>query len=540
MSKGDETSSPEAAEPERRKLHLEVARRLEASGGRAFDLAYHYDAAGEAPRGLPHALQAAETARSQHDFELAERYYRMAVRGLTDDADPVRRYRVLRGLGDVLLGRAQYDDAAHYLDEALQAAGSDEARADVEERRARLATERGNPTGAIQHGEQALRLIGRGAPRTGFGCTLRVLWEVAVQMLHTALPRWFVGDRTTDGAERELLAVRIYDALDEPYAIRRGTMWGLWAQLRARNLGERYPKLASDDTVQGSVPGVRVPRGFGDPAATAEGTPPTGSPELTAANALLDDALRQLKTTQEQLLHAGRMAAVGTLIAGLSHELNNPLTVIIGNIEHLRALTGDDEQVVRVINAVDRQAKRAARLVSTLLRFSRTGGASREEVAPHEMVRLVVDLVGAEARRREIDLRVTVAEALSPLFVARHEIESALVNLTTNALQATPEGGTVELSAAAEKRDAVAGVRFVVRDTGVGIPPEILPQIFDPFFTTKPEGEGTGLGLSLSREIAQAHGGELAVDSRPGQGTTMSLWLPEVATPPRSRRTLPR
>jgi signal transduction histidine kinase len=536
VSKGDETVSPDTTEPERRKLHLEVARRLEASGGRAFDLAYHYDAAGEAVRGLPHALQAAETARMHHDFELAERYFRMAARGLTDDIEPALRYRVLLGLGDVLLARSQYDDSARYLDDALQAAADDAARADVEERRAKLALERGNPTGAIQHGEQALRLIGRSAPRSGFGCTLRVLWEVAVQVLHTALPSWFVGRRGIDGAERELLAVRIYEGLDEPYRIRRGTMWRLWAQLRASNLGERYPALPQEDTVQGSVPGVRVSRGFGD-AATAEGTPPTGSPELTAANALLDSALRQLKTSQEQLLHAGRMAAVGTLIAGLSHELNNPLTVIIGNVEHLRALTGDDEQVVRVINAVDRQAKRAARLVSTLLRFSRTGGASREEVPPHEMVRLVVDLVGAEARRREIDLRVTVAEGLNPLFVARHEIESALVNLTTNALQATPEGGTVELSAATERRERVAGVRFVVRDTGVGIPPAILPQIFDPFFTTKPEGEGTGLGLSLSREIATAHGGDLAVESRPGQGTTMSLWLPEVAMAPRSRRT---
>src|SRR5205085_6840628 len=119
-------------------------------------------------------------------------------------------------------------------------------RADVEDLHARHAFERGNPTGAIQHGEQALLLIGRGVPRTGFGCTLRVLWEVAVQVLHTALPGRFVNRRAVDGAERELLAIRIYDGLDEPYRIRRGTMWGLWAQLRARNLGERFPALVHE------------------------------------------------------------------------------------------------------------------------------------------------------------------------------------------------------------------------------------------------------------------------------------------------------
>jgi signal transduction histidine kinase len=250
----------------------------------------------------------------------------------------------------------------------------------------------------------------------------------------------------------------------------------------------------------------------------------------------LDDHQRQLTALREQLLHAGRMAAVGTLFAGLTHELNNPLSVIVGNVDNLRTLSPAGEPIARVIDALDRQATRAARLVSTLLKFSHTGPGAREEVPPDELIRLVVDLLAAEARRREIALRVNIADGLNPLFVVRHEIESALVNITTNALQATPEGGVVELSVFAEPRDAVPGIRFVARDTGVGIAPEILPQIFDPFFTTKPEGEGTGLGLSLAREIASSHGGLLAVESVVGHGTTMSLWLPERVSPARPRR----
>jgi len=261
--------------------------------------------------------------------------------------------------------------------------------------------------------------------------------------------------------------------------------------------------------------------------------------ELAATNLALDDSMRQLAANQEQLLHAGRMAAVGTMFAGLSHELNNPLAVIIGNVDNLRLLTRPDEPIARVIDAIDRQATRAARLVSALLRFSRIGSVGHEQVAPDELVRLVVDLLAAEARRREIDLRVTIAEGLSPLIVVRHEIESALVNITTNALQATPEGGVVELSVFADPRDGIPGIRFVARDTGVGIAPEILPQIFDPFFTTKPEGEGTGLGLSMVRDIATAHSGQLAVETAVGRGTTMSLWLPEFGAGPRPRRTPP-
>jgi signal transduction histidine kinase len=258
--------------------------------------------------------------------------------------------------------------------------------------------------------------------------------------------------------------------------------------------------------------------------------------ELAAAQYALDDSRRQLTALRKQLLHAGRMAAIGTLFAGLTHELNNPLSVIMGNVDNLRNFAPAGEPVVRVIDAIDRQATRATRLVSALLKFSRTGPGEAEEVLPDELVRPVVDLLTSEARQRDIALRVSIADGLNPLFVVRHEIESALVNITTNALQATPAGGLVELSVFAEERGGVPGIRFVVRDTGVGIAPEILPQIFDPFFTTKPEGEGTGLGLSLAHDIASSHGGQLTVESVVGHGTTMSLWLPERVSPARPRR----
>jgi signal transduction histidine kinase len=249
--------------------------------------------------------------------------------------------------------------------------------------------------------------------------------------------------------------------------------------------------------------------------------------ELARANAELAASVKQLEDTQQQLLHAGRMAAVGTLIAGLSHELNNPLTVILGNIENLvRLMPAADDQQRRMAEAIDRQARRAARLVNALLRFSRTQPETREPVDPRDLVRTVADLVSAEARRRDIDLRVSLAEALPALAISQQDIESALVNITTNALQATPPRGRVEVEVGAEERAGASGIAFVVRDTGIGIEPELLPQIFDPFFTTKPAGEGTGLGLSLARQAVTAHGGHIDVESAPGQGTRMRLWLP--------------
>lgn len=978
---------------ERRRLHLEAANRLPPE--RVFELAYHYDAAGAPARALAYALDAAEQAKAQHDVELAERHYRVCVRGLTDATEPAVRFRVAQGLGDVLLIRSQYEESARWFDEAFRIATDRTMRADIEDRRAQLALKRGDVPAAIDHGERALRLLDRFVPRSRLVCVLIVLWEICVQILHTRFPRRFVGRRSLAGADEELFAIHVLNGLNGPYFFARGKIWVLWAHLRALNLSERYPPTRSmgreygnhgsacagfpslfERAVRYTRHGAEICAELGDPrgqaralqfhalslcatgryreavdagdrggllfdrvgdlwnaqfaynwaalaryrmgdlagciasakrlyergqqldsalgasfaldawvravegqvdpelvrreldrpnvhvqtwsllaqaeairrlaagepeeaarlleewlgrmkreraffheanismfvylaiarrrhaelvartdpararrllrhavrtarrairrtrrfrncvphalretaltealaghlprarrlaeasvdaarrldapfelalsrevrgelgpaiagsarardldlaraelaamrAARSETSPrvtvslvdrfeavleagqriagsllvadvyaklregalgllraqramivdldgalrhgddgavsralvavavrearpvvwsddgeqaidddvlaragvrsavcapiavrgeitallqathagvrgafgdeerriaaflaalagaalenaegfaqvrafsrelerrvEARTEELTAANAALADNLRRLQTTQAQLVHAGRMAAVGTLVAGLSHELNNPLTVILGNIEHLQRLAADDPRATRLIEAIARNGKRAGRLVDTLLRFSRAQPVALTEVAPDELVREVVDLVGAEARSREVALRVAIDPALPTLQVSRQEIEAALVNLMTNALHASPAAGEIELRVVARPREAVSGVCFSVRDAGSGIGPEVLPQIFDPFFTTKPEGEGTGLGLSLARQAAVAHGGDIDVETRLGAGTTMRLWLP--------------
>ena len=995
---------------ERRRLHLEAARLVDDHAiDREFDLAYHYDAAGEPARALPHAIRAAERAHARHDMELAERYYRVAARGVDDDIDPLLRYRVALGLGDVLLVRSRYEECARQLDEAYGLAPDAAGRAGVEERRTQLAVKRGQLSAAADHGERALRLIGRRVPGSRLVCALLMLWQLMVQVLHTRLPR-LLGRRPLDRAGDDLAAVRIYQSLSAPYFFARGAVRALWVHLTEMNLVERYPPTAAlgrayglhgamcsgspslferairytragaalcaergdvwgharalqflslglcatgryresvqtaeesarlferagdrweangplawaalaryrmgdlvgaqaaaldllergralDDahgiafgldvwarTSEGQLPaellGAELERraehvqtssvvaqaeairllAHGQPAEAAalidtwlarlrgegaflhdsnvslvvyrvtalrrqiEAVPPTdprrrarllrqaerasrralaiagkfrnsephalreaamleamagrpdramkladrsvaaadqlgarfehalsrevrgqlgealGRPgadrdleaarvelralrgplrapsspaavtvslierfraiieagqriaralpaaavfeavregalallpaqrcsivepaadgrdahvlvgdaspvsdamvrealsrrrpvsrptadlpiaadpvlagaavrsalcapivargqvhavlylthaevsaafgeeaqqvaefltalagaalenaeglrrtlelsreledrvaartaELARANQELADSMRRVEETQHQLLHAGRMAAVGTLIAGLSHELNNPLTVIVGNVENLLRLespdAGDDPRH-RLTEAIARHARRASRLVDTLLRFSRSEPEAREEVDAGELVRTVAELVGAEARRRRIELRLSIPDQLPALEVAQYEIESALVNIATNALQAMPSAGVVEIAAAAASRHGVAGVAFSIKDTGAGISVDSLPQIFDPFFTTKAAGEGTGLGLSLARESVLAHGGILEVDSVPGRGTTMHLWLPAARAP---------
>jgi len=241
----------------------------------------------------------------------------------------------------------------------------------------------------------------------------------------------------------------------------------------------------------------------------------------------LKSNLAQLRETQEQLVQSGKMAAVGTLVAGLSHELNNPLAVMIGYSQALLRHPSIDPSLRKPLEQIERTAQRCGRLVRTLLDFSRSKSATREPVAPRALFDSVRAIASAQARTRGVNLDVLLPDAPLPDVVAStQEIESALLNLVTNALDATPRGGEVVLAAESEVISGKPGVLFSVRDTGGGMPPEVASRIFDPFYTTKPVGQGTGLGLSLARQVVVAHGGTIHAETAEGKGTTMWIWLP--------------
>jgi two-component system sensor kinase len=254
--------------------------------------------------------------------------------------------------------------------------------------------------------------------------------------------------------------------------------------------------------------------------------------ELRTANAELDENLRRLRETQGQLVQSAKMATVGTLVAGLSHEINNPLTVILGQAQsQLRRMTTDDP-ARPAMAAVERQAHRCADLVGSLLDFARQRPSNREVIPLEALLRRVLDLTSARMRRSDVGLEVELRQAASvKLEVVPSEIESALLNVINNAVDASAPGAVVRVDAALAQHESRSGVRIDVLDHGTGIASDVLVHVFDPFFTTKPVGQGTGLGLSLARQFVERHGGRLTIESELGKGTIVHLWLPSCHEP---------
>jgi PAS domain S-box-containing protein len=241
--------------------------------------------------------------------------------------------------------------------------------------------------------------------------------------------------------------------------------------------------------------------------------------------------LREYKRLRESLVQSEKMAAVGTLVAGLSHELNNPLGIILGFAQGLLRKSSLDDASRTALASIEKQTQRCAGLVRALLEFSRRSTPQRERIDVGAMLARVRELAGAQAQRGQVRLEILApaAEDLLRLEANMPELESALMSLIGNALDATPPGGRVYVGARGSP--AHDGIELFVTDTGSGMPPDVLPRIFDPFFSTKPVGQGTGLGLSITRSIVEAHGGRIDVETALGTGTTVRLRFPGTSAP---------
>jgi PAS domain S-box-containing protein len=242
------------------------------------------------------------------------------------------------------------------------------------------------------------------------------------------------------------------------------------------------------------------------------------------------EAQLKLEEMQKHLAESQKLDALGQLTGGVAHDFNNLLMIISGSIHTLKKGVGGDARMHRALAAIETATRRGAALTSQLLTFAR-----RQSVNPHSIdvgerintVREVLDTGVGSAVRLEFDL----PRAALPVTVDPTEFETALVNLVINARDAMPGGGTITVSARTHDGDEETGgqVAVTVKDTGDGIPPDVLDKIFDPFFTTKPVGKGTGLGLSQVHGFAHQAGGTVRVKSELGKGTEVTILLPREA-----------
>ncbi len=255
---------------------------------------------------------------------------------------------------------------------------------------------------------------------------------------------------------------------------------------------------------------------------------------------LIEDVTDQ-QAMETQLIQSEKLAAVGQLVSGVAHELNNPLTSIAGLSEFLLEQTGLGPKDRGHLQVIHEQAERAGRIVRNLLTFARKGPSERARVDLNDVVQRTIALMSYDLRLKDIAIEKTLAAGLPDVLGDRHALQQVTLNLLTNAAHAVaqnPPGRPRTIRVATSFDDRV---RVRVADSGPGIPDGVVPNLFTPFFTTKEPGQGTGLGLSISYSIMESHGGRITLERPPEGGAVFLIELPpapagaragETAAPP--------
>ncbi|MGE5181640.1 MAG: sensor histidine kinase [Acidobacteriota bacterium] len=235
----------------------------------------------------------------------------------------------------------------------------------------------------------------------------------------------------------------------------------------------------------------------------------------------------QRRAAVEQLRHAERLHVIGTLAAGVAHELGTPLNVITGAAEMIGDRDVPRTRVTELTALILRQTEQITSIIRHLLEFGRRGGTATTDVDADRAVAATAELLATTARKHHVELVVSLGlGADHPARASAREIEQVVSNLLLNGIQAMARGGTLRVATRLEQRPEGSWAAIAVEDEGDGIRPEHLPYIFDPFFTTKGIGEGTGLGLSVSYGIVSDWGGRIEVDSQPGHGARFVVLVP--------------
>lgn len=218
-----------------------------------------------------------------------------------------------------------------------------------------------------------------------------------------------------------------------------------------------------------------------------------------------------------------KMAELGRISAGIIHEVNTPLSVIISAAQLVMQEEGLPEAALEMVERIHQEAHRLSRMTRGILNFARRNDESPGEIDICQTVHEVVTLLNYEIGKRSVKVVEEYDDRVPMLAVGGNRLKQVVLNLVMNALQAMGIGGRLILSCTV---NAAGGAEIRIADTGPGIPPDVVALVFDPFYTTKKEGEGTGLGLFVSRNLVEELGGSLTVHSLPGEGTTFTISFP--------------
>ena len=237
----------------------------------------------------------------------------------------------------------------------------------------------------------------------------------------------------------------------------------------------------------------------------------------------LSEVYADLQKSFESLRRAERLSALGTLSAGLAHEIRNPLSAIQGALEIIGREDLEPPRRQEFMRIVSKEVARLNQMLAHFLRFARPQPPQRKPTAARQLMQEVHSLVSESAASRRVQIRIRDADfPLTKVSLDPDQIKEVMVNLVLNATEAMPGGGTVELSVAKEADSMVINIM----DDGIGVPQGDLQKIFDPFYSTKPEG--TGLGLPIAHQIMEQHEGRIEAKRNPGRGMTFSLFFPLV------------
>ncbi len=276
----------------------------------------------------------------------------------------------------------------------------------------------------------------------------------------------------------------------------------------------------------GDSQSVRQIRGGGNVELETTAYPVSSSDDRVNSVIIMSHDVTERRRIEATLFESAKLSAVGQLAASMAHEISNPLTVITGNVQYLLTEIGPDHPNFELLQLSERAARRANRVIRTLLDFSRQEAYEFVPTNINTCIEDSLSLVSYQLSRSNIAVIKDFGADLPPVIASGSHLQTVWTNLLLNARDAMPrpDGGEIRVGT---QRDSVRRrVRVDFSDSGHGIPQDHVNHIFEPFFTTKPVGKGTGLGLYVVHNIIERHGGQIEVSSAPGAGTTFSVWLP--------------